>query len=618
MSNSHIHDFALEYCFSPTPPQYALLLKGAWGSGKTWFVEKLANAIRKKEGRELYISLYGLNSFSAIEYEFYRKLHPILSNKGMEIAGKVLRGALKATLKVDLDMDGKPDGSASISIPSLNLPEYLRNTSGLVLIFDDIERCSIKLSDLLGYINHFVEHQDYKVILVANEDELVKDENYKTIKEKLVGKTFEITPQIDDALDNFINDTGSEQFFEAHRELIKETHFQSNYKNLRHLRQALLDFARLEHKLPEDVTQSSELMAHLLRLFLIFTIEIRHGKMSACDIGNLKKQWIAYAVSEKREKQQGNHEKPLATTLVEKYRNFDTHDTLIEQDVWLDILGSGIINSDVICDQLKNSKYLFTESSPTWVRLWNFRSHTDDEFRILVSEVWNQFENSQLTAHYELKHVFGMMLFFSDNGLINKSIDQIIVTAKNCVTVLRKDGHFNKRRITGFRDDESAMGMGYIYCEREEFREFCEHLKQQEEEAYLDTFPTISIELLALLKAAPSDFSQQLHSSNYGSGTYYDVPILNSLAPSAFVEALLALKANELDGACQFFRERYRNKSMSDIVKEREWVVSVKTLLERETKARAGTLFGHCLKEIINRSINRALVDLPSETSSPS
>ena len=223
MSNSHIHDFALEYCFSPTPPQYALLLKGAWGSGKTWFVEKLANAIRKQEGRELYISLYGLNSFSAIEYEFYRKLHPVLSNKGMEIAGKVLRGALKATLKVDLDMDGKPDGSASISIPSLSLPEYLRNTSGLVLIFDDIERCSIKLSDLLGYINHFVEHQDYKVILVANEDELVKDESYKAIKEKLVGKTFEITPQIDDALDSFINDTGSEQFFEAHRKLIKDT-----------------------------------------------------------------------------------------------------------------------------------------------------------------------------------------------------------------------------------------------------------------------------------------------------------------------------------------------------------------------------------------------------------
>jgi GTPase SAR1 family protein len=611
MSNSHIHEFALEYCFSPTPPQYALLLKGAWGSGKTWFVEKLTKAIRKKEGRELYISLYGLNSFSAIEYEFYRKLHPVLSNKGMEIAGKVLRGALKATLKVDLDMDGKSDGSASLSIPSINLPDYLRNTSGLVLIFDDIERCSIKTSDLLGYINHFVEHQDYKVILVANEDELEKGENYKAIKEKLVGKTFEITPQIDDALDSFISDTESELFFETHRALIKETHSQSNYKNLRHLRQALLDFARLERKLPEDITQSSELMAHLLRLFLIFTIEIRHGNMSARDITNLKQQWIAYAVSEKREKKQKDDEKPLATTLVEKYRNFDTHDTLIEQDVWLDILANGIINSEVICSQLKNSKYLLSESTPTWVRLWNFRSHTNDEFKILISEVWSQFENAQLTAHYELKHVFGMMLFFSENGLFNKSIEHLIATAKNCVSTIRKNGHFNKRRPPDFRDDESAMGLGYIYNDREEFREFCEYLKQQEEESYHDTFPSLCIDLLTLLKTAPSSFSEQLYSSTYGTGTYYDTPILNSLDPSAFVGALLKLKASELDSACQFFRERYRNKSRAGIANERDWVVSVKTLLEKEVESRAGTIFGHCLKETINRSINRALEDLP-------
>lgn len=107
MANSHIRDFALEYCFSPVPPHYALLLKGPWGSGKTWFVERLIEEINKKDGRELYISLYGLNSFAAIEYEFYRKLHPVLSSKGMEIAGKVLKGALRTTLKIDLDMDGK-------------------------------------------------------------------------------------------------------------------------------------------------------------------------------------------------------------------------------------------------------------------------------------------------------------------------------------------------------------------------------------------------------------------------------------------------------------------------------------------------------------------------------
>jgi hypothetical protein len=338
--------------------------------------------------------------------------------------------------------------------------------------------------------------------------------------------------------------------------------------------------------------------------------------MIASDINNLKQQWIEYAVAEKRNKPEHNLEKPLSIKLVEKYRDFDTYDILIEQEVWIDILGNGIIDAEVISGQLKNSKYLVSESSPNWVRLWNFRSHTDNEFSMLVSEVWDQFQKVQFTAPYEIKHVLGMMLFVSDSGLLSKSIDSVTVTAKNCVDTLRKGGHFNQQLITGFRDDESAMGMGYMFYEREEFRDFCKYLKQQQEEAYIDTFPTIGSELLLLLKTAPSDFSHKLHRSNYGVGTYYDVPILLSIDPSDFAEALSELKADDLDSACQFFRERYKNKNTTEIIKEREWVVAVKTLLEREIFARPGTLSGHCLKEIIGRSINIALEDLPSKTSS--
>lgn len=478
----------------------------------------------------------------------------------MEIAGKILKGALKATVKVDWNSDGNEDGSASASIPDLNLPEYLKNTSGLVLIFDDVERCSIKLPDLLGYINHFVEHQNYKVILVANEEELLKDNDYKAIKEKLIGKTFEITPQVDGALDLFIVDAALEQFYETHRELIKETHANSNYKNLRHLRQALLDFARLERKLPEEVTQSTELMAHFLRIFLIFTIEIRHGEMIASDIRNLKKQWVEFAVAEKRNNPEPNFEKPISTKLVEKYRDFDAFDILIEQEVWVDILGNGIVDGGLVFSQLKNSKYLVTESSPNWVRLWNFRSHTDDEFSMLVSEVWDQFQKFQFTAPHEIKHILGMMLFFSENGLLKQSINSVIVTAKNCVDFLRKNGHFKQQPLTGFRDDESAMGMGYFSFDREEFREFCRYLKQQQQEAYIDTFSIIGSELLSILKSAPSDFSHKLHRSNYGLGTYHDIPILLSIplptssapcqssrrmiliAPASFLESVTKIK----------------------------------------------------------------------------
>lgn len=612
MSNSHIHEFALDYCFSNTPPRYALLLTGAWGSGKTWFIEKLINELNNKETKELYISLYGLSSFSAIEYEFYRKLHPVLSKKGMELAGKVLKGALKATIKLDLDMDGKDDASATASIPSVNLPEYLTNTSGFTLIFDDIERCSINLPDLLGYINHFVEHQNYKAILIANEEELDKNDKYKLIKEKLVGRTFEITPQIDEALDKFIEDSGLEKFFEPHRELIKEIHHQSGYKNLRHLRQAILEFSRLEQRLPDDITQSSELMAHFLRLFLVFTFEIRHGKMAPNDILNLKDQWINYSISKSRDNKTTAQEKPLAVILSEKYADFESHDLLLEINTWIDILWKGIIDASTITDHLKNSRYLVSKTSPNWVRLWNFRSHSDTDFTTLASEVWQQFKTTKFTAHHEIKHIVGMMIFFSEHGLFEESIESITETAVTCIDAIREQGHFSARRTAEFREDESALGMCYFSREHEKFRDICEHLRKQERESYLETLPSLGERLLSKLEATPSAFSQSLYTSSYGCGEYYDTPILRSILPEAFTSTLFKLKSEDLYDACKFFKERYRASGLLEIHTELQWITAVKYIIDKEAAARPKSLFGHCLKEVSAQLINKALEDLKS------
>ncbi|MDD3264218.1 MAG: hypothetical protein PHT94_04980 [Candidatus Nanoarchaeia archaeon] len=66
---------------------------------------------------------------------------------------------MKATLKIDSDANG----NVNIQIPNFK-PEDLLNTKDYILIFDDLERCSI-----IGYINFFVKYQFHKVILIANE-----------------------------------------------------------------------------------------------------------------------------------------------------------------------------------------------------------------------------------------------------------------------------------------------------------------------------------------------------------------------------------------------------------------------------------------------------------------
>ena len=212
MINKHVEEYLDYFCGLAHSPDYAVLIKGAWGSGKTWFINKYIEKLKGNNKKYLYVSLYGVSTISEIEDSFFQQLHPILSSKGMAITGKILKGALKATLKIDLDGDKKSDATVTSQIPDINIPDYLKDTSNCIIIFDDLERCNINLEAVLGYINHFVEHQGLKVILVANEDEIFKEEAenpsktaYRIIKEKLIGKTLGIAADVEDAIDDYVN-----------------------------------------------------------------------------------------------------------------------------------------------------------------------------------------------------------------------------------------------------------------------------------------------------------------------------------------------------------------------------------------------------------------------------
>jgi pantothenate kinase-related protein Tda10 len=126
--NSHIEKYLDYYCNLCHAPEFAVLLKGKWGSGKTWFIEQYREKLEEKNKKCLYVSLYGMTKFSEIEDEFFRQLHPILSSKGMTIAGKIAKSFLKGTVKIDLNGDSKDDGNLSVQIPEVNIPDYLKNT----------------------------------------------------------------------------------------------------------------------------------------------------------------------------------------------------------------------------------------------------------------------------------------------------------------------------------------------------------------------------------------------------------------------------------------------------------------------------------------------------------
>lgn len=297
--NKHIEEYLDYYVDLSHSPEFAVLLKGEWGSGKTWFINQYREKLKIQKKKCLYVSLYGLTSIREIEDKFFQQLFPIRSSKIVTILGSILQGFVRTSLKMDFNNDGNDDGSLMLQIPNIEIQKSLDNIDNSIIIFDDLERCNIDLKTILGYINYFVEHQDFKVIIVANEDKLLnldQQDNekqineYQEIKEKLVGKTFCIVTDFDSALKDFINIVESEslkEFLSSNFQLVKDLYNQAEYNNLRLLRQIILDFELIFERLSEKAQTKSEFLQELFRTLMAFSFEIKRGNMLSSDIVKL-------------------------------------------------------------------------------------------------------------------------------------------------------------------------------------------------------------------------------------------------------------------------------------------------------------------------------------------
>ncbi|MDM5060966.1 P-loop NTPase fold protein [Aeromonas rivipollensis] len=431
--NLHIEEFLKYYYSFKQEPGYAVLLKGKWGTGKTWFINQTLNSLAQEGGKYLYVSLYGITSFEEIEDEFFKQLHPLLSSKSMALTGKIAKGLLKATLKIDLDGDGKADGSVSAQAPELNLPDYLTNTSGFVIVFDDLERASINLESLLGYINHYVEHQGYKVIIVANEEEILAHQEqrddfklaYRRIKEKLVGKTFEINPDLSGALVNFISEVknrDAQSLYNKNINLISEIYENSQYQNLRHLKQALWDFERFLSLVSQDASAKDGLLDHLLKIFLILSFEIKSGSILPKDISNFKTAYFSGLL----DRDSKNKEETPYQRVSKKYKNVSLRDLLIEESIWIDFFDKGCSSEERVQESLEKSEYYRTENTPDWVRLWHSMDLSDAEFSTALESVEKDFFEMKYTVLGVVRHVSGIFLWLSKIGLMKKTRREIL------------------------------------------------------------------------------------------------------------------------------------------------------------------------------------------------
>lgn len=161
--------------------KHAVLIDAPWGAGKTYLyenflVDKIASIEAGKNQRKInvYISLYGIPTIEELSKELLTNYMLKAVCNENDTKGKIYKvssGIASVISKVI---------SISVGPASLDFSEIgksfknVGDIKDMIICFDDLERCSIPINDLFGFINNLVEHCNCKVLILADEGNIGK------------------------------------------------------------------------------------------------------------------------------------------------------------------------------------------------------------------------------------------------------------------------------------------------------------------------------------------------------------------------------------------------------------------------------------------------------------
>lgn len=577
--NENIVNFLNGYMMNPDP-QYAVLLKGKWGCGKTHFINHWIDAYKGNPTTEqvlesIYVSLYGLSDTKQITTAINRVICPILYGKAAK-AGKVLAKIASAMVlkhEVDLNYDGISDLSINIGIDSLSKfksNDSLANSTKL-LIFDDLERCDIPMKKLLGYLNFFVEQCNCHLIVIGDEDKIAEGENKKIFgefKEKTIGREFEIATDIHSALDTFVNQTPKNDFVVGHQEQIEKFFAMTECDNLRILRQALWDFARFEESMTDFLGDSryEDIMIHVLGAYIISYCEYRGKNHQLFDA------WIQYAIKGQQfDKEKIENLKSQLGYLHQRYNNvcqrLSNYQTFKIEFVERVLLELNTGNS--IKDYVGKEYFAPIAEVRSWARINEVYAMSNKEFISFYRTLIDDICGIQVTSMKNLGYAIAYLVYLDSRAI--KEFDE--KDFNNICEALPKYWE-------AFQDEESvydarmAFSRGvnsYMTTEKlkrlpeicAKFNEEYENRLKMSKNLMTRTLEELSDsnvdELCTLNKQALPDHSC----------TYDMVSIFNHVDMDKLMDNLLNLSNESLNSFTHFIRDRYYlSYNMSDWIHE--------------------------------------------------
>lgn len=579
---------------------YAVLVTGRWGCGKTKLVKDFLATCRAKP---LYVSLYGMTAVSQIEDEFFRLLHPVLSHRGMRMAGTLAKGLLRGTLQIDLDGDKRDDGTATIGLPELDVRQGLADPRGRLLVFDDLERCGMPLGEVLGYINAFVEHDGVKAIIIANEEEVLEgDASYLRTKEKLIGQTLQVQPATGEAFDAFVALIGEapvRQMLIDNRDAVLALHAQGGRGNLRTLKQAMWDFEKVARHLTARHRSNGDAMRRLLSLILAMSMEHRSTTLTADTIRTLVGNRIGRFIG------RGHGTPDVVGEIDGRYPQVDFDDAVLTADVLIDVLLRGEDDGDAIRRVIgARREFEVPDEQPLWVRVQSAYLRSDVEVAALAADIDEAFAARTIRRRGELMHLLGIRLWFARIGVIEAAVDDVLRDGLAYIAELGANRDMTPEpvgEIVPGRDDAFG-GFRVIESETAEYRALAEAWRGEYERSEEATYLHVALDALLRIESDYEDVLLDTVANDSRSALWCDHPIFSALPPSFFAQCVLTWDPSTQSEALRLLNARHGVGRTARLDTERLWVADVEAALV-EALPRLGPMSRHRLGALIDQNL---------------
>lgn len=599
----------LNYYKSLSAPGYAVLVTGAWGTGKTYQVKKAL-----KDDEIYYVSLFGLDSRAAIEAALLTEANPSLkrkkrnlgwgTEKAKEVGGLysligIVPSAINSLLKIELD------------------PER-------VIIFDDLERCNMEMKTLLGVINWFVEHQKFKVIVIAHDEEL--GEELQSQKEKLFGQTISVEPELITAFYVFLKEIESSRFMSVDRAEAASKFLKKNRQiifsiferqvveddqanvvvyegnSLRVLRRSLFDIARLYSIIDVDYLSNEEIVSKLITEFCIFNLE---HKMGSLPKKSLTDDWADEMQLHFGRRINRNSEDNIALSPLEalehKYSQINLDNLLLNQNILSQTIVHGNYDVKLLNEHLSVSTYSRNPNdAPAWRRFMSFDKLDDEIVEAAKDELLDKFQKREIHEVGEMLHTFALRFMMSENNIIMDNFEVVEQSCLQYIDDLLLRGQLPPRPTAWQWPEslalQSSHGYSYWVTDRykDNFNNVYQHLNQARTKAFDYQGAEVAKEILDALKTDSEKFTK-LISYRLGEGKYASLPVMNNINVDELVDIWLGLPKPAWRNIQYAFGSRYDGGHLQNdehhtgkLSTERDWAISLRKSLESRAAAVGG------------------------------